>query len=200
MNVWFLDPAVKGNYPDAFRPLPEAAMDIRSGDMDLIRAPFDFLGINCYSRTISGYQSSGWVLGLEVANMGGNSGARTDNGWEVWPNSIHDILVRVHNDYHLPIEVTENGCAYNDSPNSGTVADQRRIDFYSGYLKAVWQAIQDGANVRAYHAWSLMDNFEWLDGFTQRFGLVYVDFSTLARTVKNSGKWFAQVATTNTVS
>jgi beta-glucosidase len=201
LNVWFLDPALRGQYPDAFRPLPASDMDIRSGDMDLIRAPFDFLGINCYSRAVAWAQSPGWVPGLGAAYGGGNVGSRTDNGWEVWPASIHDILVRIYQDYHLPLEITENGCAYNDVPGSdGTIADQRRIAFMSGYLQQVWQAIHEGADVRGYHTWSLMDNFEWLDGFAQRFGIVYVDFPTLTRTVKNSGKSYGALAQKNTLT
>ena len=205
LNLWWLEPALRGQYPDAFRPLPAAQMGIQAGDMALIRAPFDFLGINCYSRGIAWSQSPGvWDLpGFEVGYGGGASGPRTDNGWEVWPDSVHDILVTMHNRYALPMEITENGCAYNDAPNTaGVVADQRRIDFYSGYIAAVHRAIQEGVDVRAYHAWSLLDNFEWLDGFSKRFGLTYVDFSNPARprTIKNSGKWFAQLAATNTLT
>ena len=205
MNLWWLEPALRGQYPDAFRPLPSAQMEIQAGDMDLIRAPFDFLGINCYSRGIAWSQSPGaWDLpGFEVGYGGGVSGPRTDNGWEVWPDSIHDILVSIHNRYALPMEVTENGCAYNDLPNAtGVIADQRRIDFYTGYVAAVHRAIQEGVDVRGYHAWSLLDNFEWLDGFSNRFGLTYVDFTnpTRPRTVKNSGHWFAQLAATNTLT
>ncbi len=199
-NVWHLDPPLKGQYPDAFRPLPAAQMDIRAGDMDLIRAPFDFIGLNNYSRSIAGYSASGTLPGLEVWWGGGNVGSKTDMGWEVWPNGIYEIIMRVWRDYHLPIEVTENGCGYSDAPDANNVIhDQRRIDFYSGYLKSVHQAIQESANVRAYHAWSLIDNFEWTYGYTQKFGLTWVDFQTQARTIKNSGRWYAQLAQSNTL-
>lgn len=205
LNLWWVEPALHGQYPDAFRPFPAAAMNIQAGDMDLIHAPFDFLGVNCYSRAVAWAQSPGvWNLpNFEVGYGGGSSGVYTDNGWEVWPNALHDILVSMHNRYGLPMEVTENGCAYNDAPNgSGVIADQRRIDFYSGYIAAVYRAIQDGADVRSYHAWSLMDNFEWLQGFSMRFGMTYVDFTNAARTrtVKNSGRWFAQLAATNSIT
>jgi len=106
----------------------------------------------------------------------------------------------MHSDYGLPMEVTENGCAFNDGPDaSGVVDDQRRIAFYKGYIAAVHRAIQEGADVRGFHAWSLMDNFEWLQGFAMRFGLTYVDFTSPARTrtVKESGRWFAQLAASN---
>jgi len=199
-NVWFLEPALNGRYPDAFRPLPEETMDIRPGDMDLVRAPLDFIGINHYTRSIAHYDAEGGLPGLPVSWEGGNQGPRTDFGWEVWPQAMYDIIMRIHQDYHPVIEITENGCSYGDAPDAtGVVNDQRRIDYYDGYLRAVWRAIRDGANVGGYHAWSLMDNFEWAEGFTQRFGLIYVDFSTLTRTVKNSGHWYAQLARTNTM-
>ena len=180
-------------------------MGIQPGDMSLIAAPFDFLGINCYSRGVAWAQSPGiWNLPyFDVGYGGGETGPVTDNGWEVWPDALHDILVTMHTQYGLPVEVTENGCAYNDVPDAtGTIADQRRISFYQGYLASLYKAIQEGVDVRGYHAWSVMDNFEWLDGFSMRFGLTYVDFTSAARTrtVKNSGKWYAQVAATNSVT
>lgn len=205
LNLWFVEPALHGQYPDAFQPFPSTQMGIQPGDMSLIAAPFDFIGINCYSRGIAWAQSPGvWNLPyFDVGYGGGDVGATTDNGWEVWPDALHDILVTIYQQYGLPMEVTENGCAYNDGPNaSGVIADQRRIDFYSGYLASLYKAIQEGVDVRGYHAWSIMDNFEWLDGFSMRFGLTYVDFTSPARTrtVKNSGQWYAQVAATNTVT
>jgi beta-glucosidase len=185
-NLWFLEPAIHGRYPDALRPLPDALMDIRSGDMDLVRAPFDFIGINTYQRGIAWAESPSLIPGLDASFGLATVGPKTDYGWEVWPQSIHDIVVRIHRDYGLPIEITENGCGYNDGPNAaGDIADKRRIDFHRGYLAALHEAIQEGADVRAYHAWSLMDNFEWTNGFSQRFGLVYVDFSSEQRTVKD---------------
>jgi len=205
LNLWWIEPALKGQYPDAFRPFPSAQMGVQPGDMDLIHAPFDFLGINCYSRAIAWSQSPGvWDLpGFEVGYGGGTSGVQTDNGWEVWPDALHDILASMYSRYSLPMEVTENGCAYNDAPNaSGAIVDQRRIDFYSGYIAALHRAIAEGVDVRGYHAWSLMDNFEWLDGFSMRFGLTYVDFTNPARTrtVKSSGNWYAQLAASNSLT
>jgi beta-glucosidase len=98
-------------------------------------------------------------------------------------------------EYRLPIEITENGCAYGDGPGpDGKVRDQRRIDFHRGYLEALAGAMEDGADVRGYHAWSLLDNFEWAEGFSKRFGLVHVDFANQKRTVKESGRWFARLA------
>ena len=158
---------------------------------------------NLYTRTIlkavpgdTGPLSLGV---LPVGGMGGNAGPKTDFGWEVWPDALHDILVRLTRDYDRPIlEVTENGCSYGDAPDPrGVVNDVRRIDFFRGYLAAVHRAIQAGADVRGYHAWTLLDNFEWAEGYAQRFGFVYVDFDTCARTLKESGRWFGRVAAEN---
>jgi len=98
------------------------------------------------------------------------------------------------------IEVTENGCSYGDAPDAnGVIHDGRRIEFYQGYLAAVHRAIRDGADVRGYHAWTLLDNFEWAEGYHQRFGLAWVDFATGERTLKESGRWFGRVASENAI-
>jgi beta-glucosidase len=99
--------------------------------------------------------------------------------------------MRITREYNKPVmEVTENGCSYLDGP------DERRITFLRGYLAAMARAMKDGADIRGYHCWSLLDNFEWAEGYTQRFGLTYVDFRTQKRTVKDSGKWYANLAST----
>ncbi|MGB8848703.1 MAG: family 1 glycosylhydrolase, partial [Candidatus Acidiferrales bacterium] len=105
-------------------------------------------------------------------------------------------------DYNKPIiEVTENGCSYGDAPDEhGRVPDQRRIDFFRGYLGGVARAIKDGANIRGYHAWSLLDNFEWSEGYSQRFGFTYVDFRSQKRTIKDSGLWYGKLAETGKLS
>jgi beta-glucosidase len=206
-NVWFLEPALHGRYPDAFSFSPAVFMKILQGDMDRVRAPLDFIGINLYYRTIV----SALTLGERLSNArymllparmtGGEKGRKTDIGWEIWPRSLYDIVMRITRDYHRPVlEVTENGCAYNDAPEAnGSVNDVRRIEYHQQYLSELARAIRDGADVRGYHAWSLMDNFEWAEGLSQRFGLVYVDFATQKRTVKASGEWYANVALRNAV-
>ena len=131
--------------------------------------------------------------------MGGPDGPRTDFGWEVWPDALYDMVMRITRDYEQPvIEITENGCSYADAPDArGVVNDVRRIDYFRGFLTALARAIDDGADVRGYHAWTLLDNFEWAEGFEQRFGLVYTDFETRERTLKESGRWYGQVAAEN---
>ena len=107
--------------------------------------------------------------------------------------------MRITRDYNRPvIEITESGCSYNDGPDaSGAIHDSRRIEYHREYLAALGRSISDGADVRGYHAWSLLDNFEWAEGFSQRFGLIYVDFKTQKRTIKDSGRWYGRVAAEN---
>lgn len=207
-NVWFLEPALRGQYPEALTFLPERAMGIKSGDMEKTRAALDFIGINLYYRTIASSPSAmeiaahtqDWLFPVKMA--GGSDGPKTDIGWEVWPKTLYDMVMRITRDYNRPvIEITESGCAYNDGPDtSGAVHDSRRTAYHREYLAALAQSMADGADVRGYHAWSLVDNFEWAEGFTQRFGLAYVDYKTQSRTIKDSGHWYAQVAAENRIA
>ena len=186
---------------------PETIMRIKSGDLDKMRAPLDFIGINLYYRTIASSPSTverlshaqQWLFPVKMT--GGQQGPKTGIGWEVWPQAMYDIIMRISRDFSRPqIEITESGCAYNDGPDaSGAIHDARRIDYHRQYLQAVARAIADGADVRSYHAWTLLDNFEWAEGFSQRFGLAYVDFKTQQRTIKESGRWYAKVAAENRV-
>jgi beta-glucosidase len=207
MNLWFLDTAMNARYPEALTFLPERAMGIKSGDMEKIKTPLDFIGINLYFRTIA--SASGameraahfqqWLFPVKMD--GGKVGPKTDFSWEVWPKALYDIVTRITKDYNRPvIEITESGCSYNDGPDSsGVIHDQRRIDYHNQYLAALARAIAEGADVRGYHAWSLLDNFEWAEGYSQRFGLAYVDFKTEKRRLKESGKWYAKVAERNAI-
>jgi beta-glucosidase len=207
-NVWFLEPALHGKYPDALTFLPEMAMGIKSGDMEKTRAALDFVGINLYYRTIASAagaieraaHAQDWLFPVKMEE--GQEGPKTDIGWEVWPKALYDMVMRITRDYKRPvIEITESGCSYNDWPDaSGEIRDIRRIRYHSEYLAALGQAISEGADVRGYHAWSLLDNFEWSEGFGQRFGLSYVDFRTQKRTIKDSGKWYAKLAAENRLS
>ena len=207
-NIWFLEPALRGRYPDAFTFSPGMFMKIQPGDMDRVRAPLDFIGINLYYRTmvsaptLAERASHLRNLVLPARMTDGQQGPKTDHGWEVWPRSLYDMVMRITRDYGRPaIEITENGCSYSDGPGpDGAVNDARRIAYHQQYLAELARSIRDGADVRGYHVWSLMDNFEWAEGFHQRFGLVYVDFQTQKRTIKASGKWYAKVAARNGMS
>lgn len=206
-NLWFLEPALNGRYPEALAFLPETAMGIKSADMDKIRAPLDFIGINYYYRIIASAPSAlerishtqQWLFPVKMA--GGQQGPKTDVGWEVWPQAFYNMIMRITRDFNRPqIEITESGCAYNDGPDaSGAIRDVRRIEYHRQHLQALGHAVAYGADVRGYHAWSLLDNFEWAEGFSQRFGLTYVDFKTQQRTIKESGRWYAKVAGENRV-
>jgi beta-glucosidase len=162
--------------------------------------PLDFLGINYYDRSIIADAND--RASLNFSHTEGQHGPWTEFGWEVWPDGFYQLLMRISRDYNNPIiEVTENGCSYGDTPDEhGRVADQRRIDFFRGYLGAVGHAIKDGANIRGYHAWSLLDNFEWAESYTQRFGFTFVDFHNQKRTIKDSGLWYGKLAASGKLS
>jgi beta-glucosidase len=206
-NTWFLEPALKGRYPEAMAFLPESAMRIKPGDLEKMRAPLDFIGINLYYRTIASApgaferlsSAKQWLFPVKMT--AGQQGSKAGNGWEVWPQALYDIVTRITRDFNRPqIEITESGCAYNDAANaSGNINDTNRIEYHRQYLQALGQAIADGSDVRGYHAWSLLDNFEWAEGYSQRFGLAYVDYKTQQRTIKESGRWYAKVAAGNRV-
>jgi beta-glucosidase len=205
-NVWFLEAALKGKYPDAFIGVTPEMFGVQAGDMEKVRVPLDFIGINNYFRMIVTATRRGAITLNPISKifpadvkLGGDTGPKTDMGWEVYPHGLYEIVTRITKDYkRLPIEITENGCAYGDAPGkNGVDSDTRRIAYYRGYLRELSKAIKEGADVRGYHAWSLLDNFEWAEGYTKRFGLVYVDFKTQKRTVKESGKWYAKTAETN---
>lgn len=200
INHWFVEPALRGSYPAVY---PDNSvfdrMGVLAGDLDLMRVPFDFIGINIYQRTLIGSTGNDpGFFDLNFYNTGGSDGPKTDLDWEVWPVSIYNAVMEAQAAYgSLPIEITESGAAFNDEPDAeGAIRDDRRIAYYHGYLTELARAIAAGANVRAYHAWSLMDNFEWAEGYGPRFGIIHVDYDTLVRTVKASGHWYAQVIAT----
>lgn len=198
-NVWFLDTALYGRYPEAFvQGVPYKTMGFQPGDEKIMRAALDWIGINYYNRhLVSDQPNSG--DGQDFNAVMPHQGPITYNGWEVWPRGLYDIVMQIANQYHLPIEITENGCAYSTAPLSDApehVPDQRRTVFYQEHLAELARAMHDGAPVRGFHAWSLLDNFEWAEGYSQRFGLTYIDFRTQKRTIKDAGQWYGRVAAT----
>jgi beta-glucosidase len=199
LNDFSLRPALRGEYPDCFEDGLPAELGILEGDRARVRAPLDFVGINLYSRMLVRAERDRLGLGAKTLGMGGYEGARTDFDWEVWPDALYDMVMRVTRDYERPvIEITENGCSYDDGPGAdGVIRDVRRIDFFRGYLAALQRAIEDGADVRGYHAWTLCDNFEWAEGTAQRFGLAFTDFASCDRKLKQSGEWYGRVAAEN---
>ncbi|MEX0750612.1 MAG: family 1 glycosylhydrolase, partial [Dehalococcoidia bacterium] len=190
-NDWFLRPTMKGEYPRAYVEQERVLdrMDIRSGDMELVKEPLDFIGVNLYQRSIVAHSENDRNIG---ARQTPGPGPRTDFNWEVWPAAIYQMLMRVHRDYAgVPIYVTENGCSYGDRPDAaGRVRDDRRIEFLDGFIGQVGRAMAEGADIRGYYLWTLIDNFEWAMGYSQRFGIIDVDHKTQRRTVKDSGYWY----------
>ena len=203
-NRLYLDPLYKSKYPNKLFThllskglITESDLDfIMGNDLSIISTEMDFLGVNYYSRAVGRDEDIS-----DKKNLPQNikMGPSTDFGWEVYPKGIYDLMMRLKNDYNVPkIYITENGCSYGDSPNeSGIINDQKRIDYYSSHLKELKKAIHDGAPCEGYFAWSLMDNFEWAEGYSQRFGLVWVDFNSLSRIPKDSFYWYKNYISAN---
>ncbi len=220
-NVFFLEAAMKGRYPNAFVGEPPLdVMGFKAGDEKILYAPLDWIGLHYYTRRVVSdaskekFQSGGNFSGTEIENNspGGRDpytrfraampaeGPLTDAGLEVWPRGIYDLVTKISRDYNLPIEITESGCSYLDSPDEeaqGRVPDTRRIEWYRAELAELSRAIAEGARVRAFHAWTLLDNFQWAEGYTERYGLIYTDFRNQKRTIKDSGYWYGRVAAAN---
>jgi beta-glucosidase len=207
-NLWFLQPALHGSYPDGVLPAARQAelLNWQSGDEVLLRAPLDFVGLNYYTSVlVSDAPQGNGIPGLNTqsqwATMHGVT-AKTDIGWAIYPQGFYDILRTMSGVIgDRPIEITENGASCNTTPDAnGEIHDTARIDYLRSHLLAMRRAMNDGVKVRAYYCWSLLDNFEWAEGFGQRFGLTYVDFAKgETRTIKESGKWYAKVAATGRV-
>ena len=185
-NRWYLDGVLKGKYPEALTGNDFFAAHLPAGyenDMAVVSRPLDWLGINYYTRGL--YKAAPDQLGFATAQVKGEL-EKTDIGWEIYPQGLADLLVRVSNDYtRLPLFVTENGMAEVEGD-----ADPRRVAYYEAHLKAVLAARAQGADVRGYFAWSLLDNYEWAEGYNRRFGLVHVDYATQLRTPKDSFRAF----------
>lgn len=195
-NAWFLDPVFRGHYPDQlFAEMGVAPPPIQAGDMDLIQAPLDYLGVNYYSRSLVPIHlgTSPVGSGQAIAEAAGYHGNYTDMGWEIYPEGLADLLKQLDHDYAPPkLIVTENGAAFDDIWNgNGEIPDPQRRDYLRDHIMALGEAIGQGVPVAGYFAWSLLDNFEWTEGYSKRFGLVYVDFTTQRRIIKTSGHWYA---------
>ncbi len=190
-NRWFLDPLYGRNYPaDILELCGSDAPSIGERDMAVIAAPTDFLGINYYFPETIAHEPNNGPLSVRVVATPGAE--RTALGWEVSPASLVKLLTRVNRDYRpAEIYITENGSSYDDviMPD-GTIADVERRAYLIRHLHAVRESLAAGMPVRGYFAWTLMDNFEWAEGYTRRFGLIHVDFATQQRQLKQSGRWY----------
>jgi beta-glucosidase len=200
-NRLFLDPVLRGEYPPDMLPLFErfgAAAAIHDGDTAVMRQPIDFLGVNYYMpalvRAQVGTPSNPAYPGSEGIEFTEQPVPVTAMGWPVDPTGLSDLLVRISADYPgVPMMITENGAAYVDVVDGDRVADRDRIAYLDGHLRAVHTALAQGADLRGYLAWSLLDNYEWGHGYGQRFGLIHVDYDTQRRVLKDSAHWYAEV-------
>ena len=201
-NRWFLEAILRGRYPTEVVELYERASGrpfdaVQPGDMATIAQPIDLLGVNYYSRSLVRAAPDAelpWAAILPPPER------QTAMGWDVVPEALERLLVDLDREYGIPLLVSENGAAYPDDPDrEGRVEDPARITYLRDHIAAVRRAIAAGANVEGYLVWSLLDNFEWAEGLTKRFGLVAVDYASQRRTVKASGRFFAEVIAANSL-
>lgn len=194
-NTWFNDPILLGRYPeDGLRVFTQDAPRMQPGDLDIIRQPQDFLGLNIYHGIPMRMNAAGLP---EIAPRAPGY-ARTAFNWPIEPESLYWGPRFMHERYGVPIYITENGLSNADVVSlDGKVHDPQRIDFLRRYLREARRAVADGVDLRGYFQWSILDNFEWLDGYKQRFGLVHVDYATGQRTIKDSAWWYAHVIESN---
>ena len=196
-NRLFTDPVLNGAYPEELRGYGVPPADMLAGDLDVIGTPIDFLGVNYYNPVRLAAPAPDGALPFEMVPIEGFP--TTSFGWPVVPDGLRELLAGLAERYGErlpPIYVTENGCSYDDAPDgSGAVHDPARIAYLDGHLRAVHAAMSAGVDVRGYFVWSLLDNFEWAEGYTKRFGLVHVDFATQLRTPKTSFHWYRDAIT-----
>jgi beta-glucosidase len=187
-NRWFLDPIFAGAYPaNLVEHFGADAPRVEDGDFQLIAAPLDFVGINYYRREVVAHSANGGPRTVHIPDSD-----YTDMGWEVSPEGLYDLLVSLRNDFGPPaIYVTENGAAFGDlRAHDGSVRDPERRDYLEEHIDAIGRALAAGVPIAGYFVWSFLDNFEWAHGYSKRFGIVYVDYPTLARIPKSSYYWY----------
>ncbi|MFD7466789.1 GH1 family beta-glucosidase [Streptomyces tendae] len=215
----FHGPILHGAYPSSLLEATAAVTDwsyVQDGDLGQIRQPIDAICLNYYTPTVvsaadadsrapraDGHGASDhspWPAADDVA-FHQPPGERTEMGWSVDPSGLHELIMRYNREAPgMPLYISENGAAYDDKPGAdGSVHDPERVAYLNGHLTAVRQAIADGADVRGYYLWSLLDNFEWAYGYEKRFGAVYVDYASQQRTPKSSALWYGRAARTGTL-
>ncbi|MDR7335222.1 GH1 family beta-glucosidase [Roseateles asaccharophilus] len=194
-NRWFLDPLFGRGYPaDTLELLGAAAPKVQPGDLNDIAAATDFLGVNYYFPEMVADDPQGSHSPMRARLVDREGVERTGFGWEVSPQGLVDLLTRIQRDYNpAVIQLTENGSTFEDvlTPE-GRVHDTQRLSYLQRHLAALKQAVDAGVPVKGYFAWSLLDNFEWAEGYLRRFGIAYVDYPTQRRILKDSGLWYGQ--------
>ena len=201
-NVWFLETAMEGRYPKIFlEGSEEEWLDIRPGDMEIVKAPLDFIGINLYTRMTIAHDPHDKMMGTRPAYHG-EENELTDFGWEVYPQRAFGNdpahLARLPWRCRSTSPRTARHMARSPTPTARSAISVASV-FCAGYIGEMGRAIEKGADVRGYFLWTFTDNFEWAEGFQQRFGIVYCDFETQQRIIKDSGHWYSQLARTNTL-
>ncbi|MGD6968071.1 GH1 family beta-glucosidase [Rossellomorea vietnamensis] len=191
---WFFDPVFKGSYPEFMLEWFEqkgVTLKIEEGDMETISQKIDFLGINYYTGSVARYKKDHELFDVEKVDIGYE---KTDIGWNIYPEGFYKVLCKIKDQYgDVPIYITENGACYNDGVEDGRVKDDRRIQYLKQHLTSLQRSIDSGVNIKGYLTWSLLDNFEWAEGYDKRFGLIHIDFQTLKRTKKDSYYWYKQI-------
>jgi beta-glucosidase len=190
-NRWYLDPLYGRGYPkDILEMYGDFAPEIQTGDLEKIAVDTNFIGVNYYMRHFVKHSDNAAQGNLEFVKSDLD---RTDFDWEIYPQGLTELALRLGSDYQAKeIYVTENGSCYDDTLIDGQVDDQKRRKYLELHLEASSEAVKQGAPLMGYFAWSLMDNFEWAEGYSRRFGVVHVDFETQVRTIKSSGKFYQQ--------
>ncbi len=198
MNRQYLDPLFFGTYPPELAEMfGDAWPDFPKSDLDALKQKLDFIGINYYKRGLTANDPSKVIeRAREVRNP---RATYTETGWEVYPPGLTNILLWAHERYRLPIYITENGAAFYDPPTAtnGRIDDPLRVEYLRQHFRAIYEAINQGADIRGYFVWSLLDNFEWALGYAKRFGIVHVDYATLERIPKASARFYSEVIRTN---
>ncbi len=200
MNHFFLDPVLRGAYPERLAEVfGQAWPSFSAEDLALIGQPLDFLGVNYYKRAV--VRAAPEVPLFRAAPVAQPQHDHTQLDWEVFPDGLREMLVRIRDRYPNlpPVYITENGAAYHDPPTAlaDPHPDPLRVAYFRGHLAAVRAAIEQGVDVRGYFAWSLLDNYEWSAGYAMRFGLTHVDFATQQRTLKTSAHLYRDVIASN---
>ncbi|MGM0421175.1 MAG: GH1 family beta-glucosidase [Bacillota bacterium] len=193
LNRWFLQPLFKGSYPEQLKRAYQEQYErplVAGHDMEVIGQEIDFLGINYYTRNVVEYAPEKPVLKFKSIDI--EDKPKTEMGWEVYPPGLYELLVRLNQEFtDKPLYITENGAAFPDEiDEEGTIEDQARIDYLQEHFKMARQAIAEGVPLQGYFVWSLMDNFEWAYGYSKRFGLIYIDYETKKRYLKDSAYWY----------
>jgi beta-glucosidase len=199
-HALFLDPVFKGKYPQRlFEYVGGHQPKVQANDLDIIHQPIDFFGLNHYNTDLVSFDLFGGLNKARLTPYSAASWGRTDMNWGIHPMGLKNEVMYMKEQYGNPVlYLTENGCAIPDVPDENDfVCDWDRIRFLQAHIRALHEAIQAGANVHGYFVWSILDNFEWERGYTQRFGLVRVNFDTLKRTPKQSAYWFRDVIAKN---